>query len=83
MEVAPQNQSGCRHVSIMTSHTTSMLDQDLHDVSSAISEKRRPKHILDLPVEILNAILKEARRLECDGAANQLTCRDSSITQMT
>ena len=82
MEVAPHNQSGRRHASTMTSHTTSMHDQDAHS-GSGISERPRSRHLLDLPVEILNAILKEACRLERDGGTNQLTRRDSSTTPMT
>ncbi|KAH0369204.1 hypothetical protein KCU65_g3388, partial [Aureobasidium melanogenum] len=45
----------------MTNHNPSLLGQDIDGVLIAVPDKAiRPKHLLDLPVEILNAILREA-----------------------
>lgn len=47
----------------MTNHNPSLLGQDIDGVLVAEPDKAiRPKHLLDLPVEILNAILREACR---------------------
>lgn len=44
----------------MTNHTPSLLRQDSDGASSPVSdEEAKPRQLLDLPVEILNAILKE------------------------
>jgi hypothetical protein len=47
----------------MTNHAPSLLGQDVDGVVTAESDKAtRPRQLLELPVEILNAILKEACR---------------------
>jgi len=47
----------------MTNHTPYLLGQDVDGAVTAESDKTtRPRHLLELPVEILNAILKEACR---------------------
>jgi hypothetical protein len=47
----------------MTNHAPSLLDQNVDGVVTAELDKTtRPRQLLELPVEILNAILKEACR---------------------
>jgi len=63
MAASPNHQSGRPHVATMTNHAPSLLGQDVDGVVTAESDKAtRPRQLLDLPVEILNAILKEACR---------------------
>ena len=62
MAASPNVQSGRRHAT-MTNHAPSLLGQDVDGVVTAESDKAtRPRQLLELPVEILNAILKEACR---------------------
>ena len=62
MAASPNHQSGRRHAT-MTNHTPYLLGQDVDGAVTAESDKTtRPRHLLELPVEILNAILKEACR---------------------
>jgi hypothetical protein len=47
----------------MTNHNPSLLSQDIDGVLvTGPGKATQPKHLLDLPVEILNAILREACR---------------------
>lgn len=62
MAASPNHQSGRRHAT-MTNHNPSLLGQDIDGVLVAEPDKViRPRQLLDLPVEILNAILREACR---------------------
>lgn len=62
MAASPNHQSGRRHAA-MTNHNPSFLGQDINGALVAEPDKEiRPRHLLDLPVEILNAILREACR---------------------
>jgi hypothetical protein len=67
MSVTPSQyyQSGRRHA-VMTSQPHSLADDSL--VPLSVKEKR-PRRLLDLPVEILDCILKEARRCTAATAA--------------
>lgn len=75
----PHHQSGRRHAT-MTNHTPSLLRQDSDGASSPVSdEEAKPRQLLDLPSEILNAILKEVSRLfHSSIGAYRLTCRRNS-----
>lgn len=55
MAASLNHQSGRRHAT-MTNHNPSFLEQDID------GNVTRPRQLLDLPVEILNAILREACR---------------------
>lgn len=60
MASSESHQSGRRHAT-MTNHNPSLLSQDIDGVLvTELGKATRPKHLLDLPVEILNAILREA-----------------------
>lgn len=62
MAASPNHQSGRRHAT-MTNHNPSLFGRNMDGVFVAGSEKAiRPRQLLDLPVEILNAILGEACR---------------------
>jgi hypothetical protein len=63
MAASPNHQTGGRRHATMTNHAPSLLGQDVDGVVTAESDKAtRPRQLLELPVEILNAILKEACR---------------------
>lgn len=62
MAASLNHQSGRRHAT-MTNHNPSFLEQDIDGVLVAgPGNVTRPRQLLDLPVEILNAILREACR---------------------
>jgi hypothetical protein len=71
------DQSGRRHATT-TNHAPSLLGQDVHGAVTAEFDKAtRPRQLLELPVEILNAILKEACCATAVLAYIKLTCRNS------
>jgi hypothetical protein len=77
MAASPNFQSGRRHAT-MTNHAPSLLGQDVDGVVNADFDKTtRPRQLLELPVEILNAILKEACCFTAVLAHIKLTCRNS------